>query len=115
MIEHVKDAIVAQDHCQLGVLSREFDLRLVNCSSSGCLLETTSYIEVGTVGTLRLRLDGEDFSEQVQVVRCQKIAGAGSLHHVGAKFLWTALPVNGSLRRAMRRGSPGLPIGTVIR
>jgi hypothetical protein len=88
---------------QLGVLCKEFQLQLLNCSSSGCLFETSSQIEVGTVGTLRLTLAGDEFSEDVQVVRCQKIAGAGSLYHVGAKFLWTAPPAPGSLRRAMRR------------
>ena len=84
-------------------LSKEFHLQLLNCSSSGCLLETSSRIEVGTIGILRLNLAGDEFSEEVQVVRCQQIAGAGSVYHVGATFLWTASPAGGSLRRAMRR------------
>ena len=92
---------------QLGVLSKDFRLHLLNCSSSGCLLETTSQIEIGTIGTLRLTLDGDDYNEEVQVVRCHKIAGAGSVYHVGAKFLWTAVPAAGSLRRAMRRKADG--------
>jgi hypothetical protein len=89
----------AEDH--LGVLSKEFHLQLLNCSSSGCLVETKSPIEVGTIGTLRLTVDGSPFSEDVQIVRCQQIEGAGSVYHVGVKFLWTASPNSGSLRRAM--------------
>lgn len=94
---------LSKNEDQLGVLCKEFRLQLLNCSSSGCLFEASSQIEVGTVGTLRLILAGDEFTEDVQVVRCQKIAGAGSLYHVGAKFLWTAPPAPGSLRRAMRR------------
>jgi len=100
--EKVEELILKTED-QLGVLSKEFHLHLLNCSSSGCLLETNSPIEVGTVGLLRLTLAGDEFSEEVQVVRCQQIAGAGSVYHVGATFLWTASPSSGSLRRAMRR------------
>jgi hypothetical protein len=102
MSEHPKELSI-ETADQLGVLSKEFALRLLNCSSSGCLLETTSRIETGTIGTLRLNLEGAELTEDIQVVRCQKIAGAGSLYHVGAKFLWTQLPATDSLRQAMRR------------
>src|SRR5688572_28919804 len=102
MTEKAEELILNTED-QLGVLSKEFHLHLLNCSSSGCLLETSSRIEVGTIGILRLNLGGDEFSEEVQVVRCQQIAGAGSVYHVGAAFLWTATPANGSLRRAMRR------------
>jgi PilZ domain len=100
MSEKMHDVILKTED-QLGVLSKEFHLHLLNCSSSGCLVEMRSPIEVGTIGTLRLVVDGNPFSEDVQVVRCQQIEGAGSVYHVGAKFLWTASPDNGSLRRAM--------------
>ena len=101
MTEKVEELILKTED-QLGVISKEFHLHLLNCSSSGCLLETTSPIEIGTVGILRLNFGGDEFSEEVQVVRCQQIAGAGSIYHVGATFLWTASPAAGSLRRAMR-------------
>jgi hypothetical protein len=100
MSEKAQDVILtAEDH--LGVLSKEFHFQLLNCSSSGCLVETRSPIEVGTIGTLRLTVEGSAFTEDVQIVRCQQIEGAGSVYHVGAKFLWTASPHSGSLRRAM--------------
>lgn len=101
MSEKVPELILRTED-QLGVLSKEFHLHLLNCSSSGCLVEMRSPVEVGTIGTLRLTVDGAAFSEHVQVVRCQQIAGSGSLYHVGAKFLWTASPDSGSLRRAMQ-------------
>src|SRR5688572_15609572 len=56
---------------QLGVLARDFQARLVNCSPSGCLLETNARVEVGTIGTLRVTVDGREFADDVQVVRCQ--------------------------------------------
>ena len=74
---------------QLGVLARDFQARLLNCSPSGCLLETNARVEVGTIGTLRVIVDGREFADDVQVVRCQAIEGA-SLFQVGARFLLTA-------------------------
>ena len=89
---------------RLGLLAREFEARMVNYSASGCLLETNTRIEVGTVGTLRLVIDGRELTEDVQVVRCQPIEGAGSLFQVGARFLWPMAPGRNSLRLAL--GAP---------
>jgi hypothetical protein len=92
---------------ELAVLASEFRVQLLNCSSSGCLMETNSRVLVGTIGTLRLEVDGMPFAEEVQIVRCQQIAGAGSVYHLAAQFLWTTVPASGSLRRAMwPRGAP---------
>lgn len=74
---------------RIGVLARDFQARLVNCSPSGCLLETTARVEAGTIGTLRITIDGREFADDIQVVRCQPIEGA-SLYQVGAKFLLTS-------------------------
>jgi hypothetical protein len=71
------------------VLTRDFQARMINYSPSGCLLETNAPLEIGTVGTLRFVIDGREFADDIQVVRCQPIEGAGSLYQVGAKFLWT--------------------------
>jgi hypothetical protein len=87
----------------LAVLGKEASVRVLNCSPSGCLIETHVRLEVGTVGTLRMRLQGDEFVDDVQVVRCQPIEGAGSLFHVGAQFLWTGTPNPKSLRHVMRR------------
>lgn len=100
MSEGVQESILNAEG-ELAVLATEFQIQLLNCSSSGCLVETNSRVHVGTIGTLRLQVDGMEFTEEVQIVRCQQIAGAGSVYHVGAQFLWTTAPASGSLRRAM--------------
>jgi hypothetical protein len=86
------------------VLTRCVPVRVPNCSSSGCLLETRSNLEVGTIGSLQLWMGDEHLCDEVRVVRCQSIQGAGALYHVGAEFLWTSTPTRSSLRRAMDDG-----------
>lgn len=87
----------------VGILTREFHARLLNFSPSGCLIETNSRLDVGTIGSLQFVIDGQQYSDDVQVVRCQHIEGAGSLYHVGARFLWTAAASRSTLRRALER------------
>ncbi len=87
----------------IGVLSRELRIRIVNCSLSGCLLESNASLPIGTVAALTLRIGDHEFKDDVRVVRCQPIAGAGSLHHIGAELLWTALPGRHSLRLALQQ------------
>ena len=88
------------DPGRLAILARDFQARIVNCSPSGCLLETNTRIEVGTIGTLRFIIDGRELADDVQIVRCQPIEGAGSLYQVGARFLLTPACRKGTLRRA---------------
>jgi PilZ domain-containing protein len=87
---------------QLGVLTRERQVRLLNCSVSGCLLETNVQVPVGAIASIRITIEGRELSDDVQVVRCQPIAGAGEKYHVGAQFLWTQPLVRQSLRSALR-------------
>ena len=84
----------------LALLARDFQARIVNCSPSGCLLETNTRLEVGTIGRLRFIIDGQELSDDVQIVRCQPIEGAGSLYQVGARFLLTEPSCKGTLRFA---------------
>ena len=100
MIE-TRDPVVASVSSRLGVLARDFQARILNCSPTGCLLETNAPLEVGTVGSLRFVIDGRELLDDIQVVRCQPIQGAGSLYQVGAKFLWTMPPASGALRLAL--------------
>jgi hypothetical protein len=87
---------------QLGVLTRDRQVRLLNCSVSGCLLETNTRVPVGAIASIRITIEGRELSDDVQVVRCQPIAGAGDRYHVGAQFLWTQPLVRQSLRSALR-------------
>ena len=97
------DTVAASVPDRLGVLARDFHTMILNCSPTGCLLETTSPIEVGTVGHLRFLIDGREFGDDVQVVRCQGIEGAGPLFQIGVRFLWTMAPGKDSLRYALSR------------
>jgi hypothetical protein len=86
-----------------GVLTRDFHARILNYSTSGCLLETNTRVEPGTIGTLRFLIDGTEFVDDVQVVRCHAIEGGGRRYCVGARFLWTVAPGKGTLRGALER------------
>jgi PilZ domain-containing protein len=92
---------------QLGVLTRERQIRLLNCSVSGCLLETSCRLPVGAIVSLRVTIEGRELTDDVQIVRCQPIAGAGETYHVGAEFLWTQPLDRQSLRSALRASHAG--------
>ena len=85
----------------VGVLARDVTVRLLNCSSSGCLLETDAHLEVGTVASLRLIVNDRELVDQIVIVRSQPIVGAGARFHVGARFLELAPPTNMSVRRVL--------------
>ena len=86
----------------LAVLTREIPVRVLNCSSSGSLLECPAPIDLGTVASLRLLLQEEELIDHLQVVRCRPIEGASS-YHVGGEFLWTIPPTRQSLRVGIGR------------
>ena len=90
-------------HEDLGMLTRQLRVRVLNCSAAGCLLETTGPIAIGTVGKLRVSFGGREFDDPIQVVRCELIKGTNVVHHVGAKFLAMTPPYAGTLRYSMRR------------
>jgi hypothetical protein len=90
--------------CQVeltGVLARHIPTRLVEISRSGCLLESAHRIEEGTVGALRLEVQGRKYSEDVRATRCVAVAGSGSSYLVGVEFLDTGRTDRTSIRRAM--------------
>ena len=91
----------------MGVLARDFQIRLLNCSPSGCLLETNAPMEVGTIGSLKVVMNGTELVDHIQVVRCMPIQGAGSLHHVGARFLLTETPAR-TVRQAVGQATSQL-------
>jgi hypothetical protein len=86
---------------RLAVLTRVCQMRVLNCSVTGCLLETNSRIEVGAIASIRVVIEGRELVDDVQIVRCQPIAGAGSVYHIGAQFLWTSPPGARSIRAAL--------------
>ncbi len=109
--EALRDAMIgpAESLPHLGVLASEIRVRLLNCSSSGCLLETPVRLQVGTVASLRLSLDSGEFSDDLKCVRLVQIEG-GSSYYVGAEFLWTVPPSRQSLRLGVgHRRPPQVP------
>lgn len=86
----------------LGVLTRECPVRVLNSSVSGCLIETTCRLEVGAIASIRVTINGRELVDDLQIVRCQSIAGAGARYHVGAKFLWTHPLDSHALRGALQ-------------
>src|SRR5262245_54110891 len=88
---------------ELGGLTCELRGRVVNASATGRLVESSRALLVGTVAGLRVNLLGREYDDQVQVTRCQSIAGAGNIFHIAMEFLSTTPPYAGSLRYAFHR------------
>jgi len=65
------------------------------------LIETKSRLEIGAIASIRVVINGRELVDDLQIVRCQSIAGAGALYHVGAKFLWTHPLDDRALRGAL--------------
>ena len=87
----------------VGVLTRDFEVHVLNCSPTGCLLETTAPLEIGTIGSITLRVGEEELHDHVRIVRCQPLAGAGERYHVGAQFLWVGALTRQTLRSGLGR------------
>src|SRR5262245_21569517 len=83
------------------VLMRNVSLKVLDVSGSGCLVESTRRVDVGTVGRLRLKLGSEDYDDDVEVVRCDAVPGTRPVYHLGIRFLWTSPPQEGSIRDAV--------------
>jgi hypothetical protein len=92
-----------REDSELAALTKEVRVRVLNCSGSGCLLESNGSIAIGTVAVLRVGFGGNEFEDMVQVVRCQPLVGAGDICHVGTKFLSTTPPYAGTLRHMFRQ------------
>ena len=102
--------------CQMeliGVLTREIPTRLIEISRSGCLLESGHRIEEGTVGALRLEVEGQSYREDVRATRCVAIAGSGAAYLVGVEFLQTGKADGASIRRAVSASLGDLSLGAV--
>lgn len=109
----VLDAILESDDV-FGVLERRIPVRLVNFSGSGCLLESGAAMSPDAVGRLVVVIGGDEFDEQVRVVRCQALPGAGSVYHVGVQFGLASNPQARSLRRVIRQRCSAAAANTLV-
>ena len=87
----------------VAVLGREVTVRLMDISSAGCLLESTSRLEKGATGLLRVHVEEAEYVDDVRVMRCQQSEGGSGLYQLGAEFLWTTTPNERSLRRVIAK------------
>jgi c-di-GMP-binding flagellar brake protein YcgR len=83
------------------ILVADAQIRLVDISRSGCLIESRRHVAPGTTGELRVDVGGQTLSEQVRITRCVRVEGSGSLYRVGVEFLRTRQFDQSSLRRAV--------------
>jgi hypothetical protein len=84
----------------LAVLMRDQQVRVINASPGGILVESDRRMAVGILGRLQLRIGREEFIEDVVVVRCQAIEGAGA-YHIAMRFMFTTGRHVRSIRRAV--------------
>ena len=94
------DAIL-QANDVVAVLGRDVKIRLVDVSNSGCLIHSESRLAEGTTGTLRVMFDGAEYVDDVRIMRCRPSNAADQWFELGAEFLWTSHPGEGSLRRVI--------------
>jgi hypothetical protein len=84
------------------VFQQELPVRLVNISRSGCLLQVSRPVRVGTVGRLRIALDEAECADDVRVAHCTALPGAAC--ELGVELLWVPQP------KELRSGAPSLAL-----
>jgi hypothetical protein len=82
-------------------LVAQASVQLLDVSRCGCLFESLRPMEVGTVGTLRLAVEGQSYVEDVRITRSTAVPGRGSTFRIGAEFLRTRRGPEQSLRHAI--------------
>jgi hypothetical protein len=83
------------------VLIRDVPVCLLNVSLSGCLLESRTRLQTPVAGQLRVTVNGEARVDDIRLSRCVFVEGSGVVYRAGAEFLWTDLPGERSVRRAV--------------
>jgi hypothetical protein len=80
-------AILAR--ASVATLVRTVPVRILDVSRSGCRVESPRWLTAGTIGRLRLSLDGCGHEDDVRIARCQVRQGAGRSYLLGAELLGT--------------------------
>jgi hypothetical protein len=79
-----------------GLLVIDTPVRLLDMSQNGMLLEASRQSVAGTVGLLRVDMNGRAYEGEIRVVRCSRLEGAAERHHLGAECLRTRRVPHGS-------------------
>ena len=85
------------------VLVRQYRGRLLDISTTGCLLEIAAPLSPGAVGRLEATIDGQLHVEAVRVARVDAAPKSGGTMQVGLEFLLVTPAVAGSIRAAILR------------
>ena len=83
-----------------GLLVIDTPVRVLDMSRNGFLLEATRQSDAGTVGLLRIGVDGQAYEGEIRVIRCSPLEGAADRHHMGTEFLRTRRVPHGSPLRS---------------
>jgi hypothetical protein len=78
----------SREQATLIVFQQQLAVQLVNVSRSGCLLQASRVVRVGTVGRLRVAFDDTEYADDVRVARCEP--GNGSNCELGLELLWVS-------------------------
>jgi hypothetical protein len=70
------------------VFQQQLRVQLVNVSRSGCLLQASRPLRVGTVGRLRVVFDDAEYADDVRIARCEP--GKGASCELGIELLWVS-------------------------
>jgi len=96
-----------------GALSRRVPVRIVQVSYAGCLWESPSPLDEGTVGFIDLRTSGQHHTEAVRILRTMRSEETRWPHHMAVEFL-TLFPVSReSLRGVAAMVAVGTPLPTI--
>ena len=86
-------------------LAREIPVQLVDLSLSGGLIASSHPLDEGTVGELRVTLDGKLYQDTVQFRRAVRRHGTRLDYVAAGQFAWSNRPGTASVR-----GSLPLPV-----
>jgi hypothetical protein len=84
-------------------LLKDVALRVRDLSAGGCLLESSAYLPIGTIGVLDIEFEGARRVEWFRVCRVEVTDDRAGACFVGVEFLPLATAGTSSLRGAVRR------------
>ena len=93
-----------------GALSRRVPVPIVQVSYSGCLWESPSALDEGTVGFVDLRTSGQHHTEAVRILRTMRSEETRWPYHMAVEFL-TQFPVS---RESLRGVAAMVAVGTPL-
>lgn len=85
----------------VGMLTKTVRVRLIEVGQAGCLLECPCRLDEGVGGVLHVEIEGERWSDQLRVRRCERREGESenvNAYLAGAEFIWARPFQDASLR-----------------